>query len=122
MSAAGEAQIQTVIEESPLRDKYAQTEDRRSAYEVLEEDRQRETVRAEEEARQASWEKEQAARQRAVRQSTPRRATTSSSRSHTTTSRRRQDPLEKAINSAANTVGRELGKQIVRGLFGNFKR
>ena len=27
-----------------------------------------------------------------------------------------------AIISAANTVGRELGKQIVRGLFGNFKR
>ena len=88
---------------------------------MLEEDRQREAARAEEEARQAAWEKEQAAKQRAVRQSAPRRATTTASRSHTTTSRR-QDPLEKAINSAANTVGRELGKQIVRGLFGNFKR
>ena len=121
MSAAEGAQIQAAVNGSPLRDKYAQTEDRRSAYEVLEEDRQREAARAEEEARQAAWEKEQAAKQRAVRQSAPRRATTTASRSRTTTSRR-QDPLEKAINSAANTVGRELGKQIVRGLFGNFKR
>ena len=49
----------------------------------------------------------------AVRQaSTSRRAT----------SRKKQDPLEKAINSAANTVGRELGKQIVRGLFGTFRK
>ena len=38
------------------------------------------------------------------------------------TSRSRQTPLEKAINSTANTVGRELGKQIVRGLFGTFRR
>lgn len=123
MSAAGDDEIQAVIGGSPLRDKYAQAEDRRSAYEVLEEARQRETAQAEEEARQAAWEKEQATRQRAARQSAPRRPTTTSSRSRTTTSsRRRQDPLEKAISSAANTVGRELGKQIVRGLFGNFKR
>ena len=132
MSAAEDAQIQTAINSSPLRDKYSRSEDRRSAYEVLEEVRQQETAREEEEARQAAWEKEQAAkqaawekeqaaRQRTARQSAPRRPA-ATSRARTTTSRRRQDPLEKAINSAANTVGRELGKQIVRGLFGNFKR
>ena len=122
MSAAEDAQIQAAINSSPLRDKYSRSEDRRSAYEVLEEVRQQETAREEEEARQAAWEKEQAARQKAVRQSAPRRSAPASTRSRTTTSRRRQDPLEKAINSAANTVGRELGKQIIRGLFGNFKR
>ena len=47
----------------------------------------------------------------------PRRTSTTR---RTTSSRKKQDPLEKAINSAANTVGRELGKQIVRGLFGTF--
>ena len=40
----------------------------------------------------------------------------------TASGRKKQDPLEKAINSAANTVGRELGKQIVRGLFGTFRK
>ena len=34
----------------------------------------------------------------------------------------KQDPPEKAINSAANTVGWELGRQIVRGLFGMFRK
>ena len=49
----------------------------------------------------------------------PRRTSTTR---RTTSSRKKQDPLEKAINSAANTVGRELGKQIVRGLFGTFRK
>ena len=57
--------------------------------------------------------------ERAYRQPAPPRRTTSS---RATSSRKKQDPLEKAINSAANTVGRELGKQIVRGLFGTRRR
>ena len=37
----------------------------------------------------------------------------------TTSSRRAsQSPMKKVVNSAANTVGREIGKKIVRGLFG----
>ena len=67
-------------------------------------------------ARQAAWEKEQRERERMYRQAAAPRRTS------TTTRRKKQDPLEKAINSAANTVGRELGKQIVRGLFGTFRK
>ena len=127
MKTAPEEVVRRAIDESPLRDKYADTLDRRSAYEVLEETRAEETARAEEEARRAAWEKEEKARQaawekeqrameRAYRQSAPRRTTSARSTS------RRQDPLEKVINSTANTVGRELGKQIVRGLFGTFRK
>ena len=128
MSAASAEEIKHAITGSPLYQKYAQTEDRRSAYEMLEEVREEQEARAEAEARQAAWEKEQkarerelAARERAYRQSTPKRST-SSTRSRSTSGRSRQTPLEKTINSAANTVGRELGKQIVRGLFGTFRR
>ena len=72
-------------------------------------------------AQQAAWEKEQRKRKQMYRQvAAPRRTSTTTRR--TTTSRKKQDPLEKAINSAANTVGRELGKQIVRGLFGTFRK
>jgi len=128
MSAASAEEIKHAITGSPLYQKYAQTEDRRSAYEVLEEVREEQEARAEAEARQAAWEKEQKARQaawekeqrameQAYRQTAPRRAASSRS-----TSRSRQTPLEKAINSTANTVGRELGKQIVRGLFGTRRR
>ena len=138
MSAAPEAEVKAVIQGSPLAQKYGQVQDRRSAYEVLEEVRQQETAREEEEARQAAWEKEQKAREkelkaqqaawekeqrereRMYRQAAAPRRTSTTRR--TTSSRKKQDPLEKAINSASNTVGRELGKQIVRGLFGTFRK
>ena len=95
MKTAPEEVVRRAIDESPLLSKYADTLDRRSAYEALEEVRARETARAEEEARRAT---------------------------STRSTSRRQDPLEKVINSTANTVGRELGKQIVRGLFGTFRK
>ena len=130
MSAANQTEVDRVISESPLYRKYTQMEDRRSAYEVLAEVREEQAAREEAEARQAAWEKERKAQQaawekkqrameRAYRQPAPPRRTTSS---RATSSRKKQDPLEKAINSAANTVGRELGKQIVRGLFGTRRR
>lgn len=138
MSAAPEAEVKAAIQSSPLARKYGETVDRRSAYEVLEEARQQETAREEEAARQAVWEKEQKAREKELKAqqaawekeqrelekryrqaAAPRRTSTSG---RTTSNRKKQDPLEKAINSAANTVGRELGKQIVRGLFGTFRK
>ena len=113
MSAADENTVQTVIRDSAYFDKYAQTEDRRSAYEVLAEVREEEMERAEQEARQAAWEKEMAQRKKAYTQTTTRR---------TTSTRKKQTTLEKAVSktitSTANTIGRELGKQLVRGLFG----
>ena len=137
MSAAPEADVRQAIQKSPLCQKYAQALDRRSAYEVLEEVRDQQVAQEEAAARQAAWEKEQKAREkemkaqqaawereqrereRAYRQAPPRRPSASS---RSSSSRKKQDPLEKAINSAANTVGREVGKQIVRGLFGTFRR
>ena len=127
MSAAAEEDIARCITDSPLAAEYQYSEDRRSAYEVLEEVRQQAQEREEAEARQkafekeqkaqqAAWEKEMRERDRAYRQLTGRSTT------RRTSSRKRQTPLEKTINSAANTVGRELGKKLIRGLFGNLSR
>ena len=124
MSAAAETEMQSVLTASPLYQKYTQTEDRHSAYEALNSVRAEQALREEEEARQAAWEKEQ--KEKASRQAAARRTTSrsTSSRSRSTSTRKRQSSVEKAINktvsSAANTVGRELGKQIVRGILGNF--
>jgi len=118
MKAAEEAVVRQVIEQSPLRDKYDQQTDRRSAYEMLEDIRQEEAQQAEEEAQRIAWEKEQAAKAKA--RSTSSR--TSSRGSSSTRRSTRQTPLEKAINATASTIGRELGKQIIRGLFGTRKR
>ena len=68
------------------------------------------------EAERLAAEKAQLAREKEYRDSLNRLMGGSSR------SRSRQSPLEKAISSAANTVGRELGKQIVRGLFGTRRR
>ena len=122
MSAAAEEEIVKLIDACPLADKYADLEDRESAYEVLEELRAQEQAEAEEAERQAAWEKEQKEREKAFRQQYTRRAPARRTTTRRTTTRRRQSTLEKAvnktINQTANTVGRELGKQIIRGLFG----
>ena len=127
MSAVDDGTLRGVIDASPLKEKYAQMEDRESAYEVLTELReqaeQEAAAQAEREAREKAareWEKARAAARPAARSTSRAPARTASSRS--TSSRRRQTPLEKAVNSTANTIGREVGKQIVRGLFGTLRR
>ena len=121
MKAAGDAAIQASLDASPLKEKYAQTVDRRSAYEELEEDRTEVAEEAAEATRLEAEEKERAAKEKARRTSSSTRSRTTSSRK-TTTTRKRQTALEKTINSAANTIGREIGKQVIRGLFGTLKR
>ena len=133
MSIAPDEAIRSAIESSPLAQKYAAVQDRRSAYEELEEER----IEAEElAAEQARLEEEEKERERREKERAARRSTTtgsrsassrsSSGRSRSTSTRKRQTALEKAvnktINQTANTVGRELGKQIARGILGNFLR
>ena len=121
MNIAPDDVIQRAIDESPLAKKYTSVQDRRSAYEELEEDRAEAAELAAEQARLEEEEKErkQREKERAAKRTT-------SSRGRTTSSRKRQSSLEKAvnktINSTANTVGRELGKQIARGILGNLLR
>ena len=117
MKAATAEEIKAAIEASPLAQRYNTSEDRRSAYEMLEEVRAEEQEQAEKEAKEAEKEKERKEKEKA-------KAKKTSSRS--TSTRKRQSALEKTVNktisTAANTVGRELGKQLIRGLFGNLKR
>jgi DNA helicase HerA-like ATPase len=128
MNIAPDDMIRKAIQESPLAQKYTEVNDRRSAYEELEEDRAEAAELAAEQARLEEEEKARAQREKekaaARRTSTSTRSRSTSSRS--TSSRKRQSSLEKAvtktINSTANTVGRELGKQIARGLLGNLLR
>jgi len=130
MNIAPDDVVQKAIEESPLAKKYTAVQDRRSAYEELEEDRIEAEELAAEEARLEEEEKERARREKeraaARRTTTSSRSRSTSSRSRSTSTRKRQSSLEKAvnktINSTANTVGRELGKQIARGILGNFLR
>lgn len=102
MSAVGEAKINSVVFPSPLRDKYLKEKDRESAYEILSE--KREEQLKEQEAEKKKEEKE-------------KKKTSSKTKA---TGRRKASVLEKAVTSTANTIGREIGKKIVRGIFDTF--
>ncbi len=99
MKAADPILLQSVILACSLREKYAVTEDRESAYELLTEER-------EEEAKAAAEEKEKKEKEKA--------------KAKKTSGRKKTSVFEKAISSTANTIGREVGKKIVRGIFGTF--
>ena len=117
MSAASEQEIRQAIFVSPLRDKYSETVDRESAYELISEQREAEEkeraeaeakAQAEKEAAAKAKEKEKKAKETAKKTSKARKKTTSI--------------LSKTASSTANTIGRELGKSIIRGLFGTWKK
>ena len=109
MNAVDAGQIGKNIRENPLYPRYAKAEDRKSAYEALMKERQEAEEKAEKLAKQEEKEKEKAERKKTTTKKT-------------TSSRKKTSALDKAVTSAANTIGRELGKSLIRGLLGSLKR
>ncbi len=106
MKAVDPVTLQATVLASNLRDKYGNEEDRESAYEQITEQR-------EEEAKAAA---EQAAKEEKAKEKEKK----TTAKKKTTSSRKKTSVLQKTINSTANTIGREVGKKIVRGLFDTF--
>lgn len=98
MAAVDDVTLQSNILASPLYEGYKTEIDRESAFEMIAEENE-EKKEAEEKAAKKE-EKEKAKKK--------------------TTGRKKTSALEKAVNSTANTIGREIGKKIVRGIFGTF--
>ena len=92
------------VKSSPLYSRYARTEDRESAYEEL--------TQLQEEAEEAARKQEEAAKKEAEKKA----------RQKTTTSRKKTTVFDKAMSSAANTIGRELGKSLIRGILGTLTK
>ena len=104
MNAVDPEVIQDNIKANPLYGKYAREKDRESAYEILQEE-------AEEARKQAEKEEKKAAKEAAKK----------SAKKKTTTTRKTKSAFDKVVSSAANTVGREIGKKLVRGILGSLK-
>lgn len=128
MNAAEENAIAEVVAASPLKDKYTEVVDRESAYELISGQQAAEAegkARMEEEAAKAKAEAAKAKEQGKTASSSSRRTSTSSTAKKATTGRRTSSKassfLGKTASSAANTIGRELGRQIFRGILGIFK-
>ena len=142
MNAVEEAELRRVIAQSPLGKKYDKMVDRESAFEVLEQEREeqeREQERLEREEEQARKRQERrvtgggyasrssssrsSSRSTSSRSSSSRSTSSRSTSSRSTSTRRssRKSPMEKVVDSTANTIGRELGKKLVRGFLGTLK-
>lgn len=100
MKAVEAEVLKKVVDGSRLYGKYMNEEDRKSAYETLNEEAEKQSKEAENSAKTVNKSKK-------------------SSKS-TSSSRKKKTVIEKAISSTANTIGREIGKKIVRGLFDTF--
>ena len=109
MDAAGEDAIKENIAANPLKRKYETTKDRESAYEMLQEEAEEAREQEEKEAKKAAKEAEK------KKSSSSKKSTTKKSTKKT------KSAFDKVVSSAANTVGRELGKKLVRGILGSLK-
>ena len=109
MNAAEASQIQTVINTCTLKSKYAVTVDNETAFELLQEQRE-EQEKAEKEAAEKEAEKEKKAKEKEKKKTSRKKSS----------GRKTTSAFQKVVNSAANTVGRELGKKIIRGLLDTF--
>ncbi len=139
MSIADDSDVQQAIFTSPLRDKYMVIVDRESAYELLMSKFEAQQAAEEEAKAQLDAEKEELEKQKQETALEKERAKLEkereklekekeklankkrSSYGYSSSRRRTTSPVRKTINSAANTVGRELGKQLIRGIFGTLK-
>lgn len=146
MSAIDDSRRRDVILSSDLYGKYEQYVDRQSAYEELQEQADAEQRQAEYERQKAEHAKQAAQREKELQQQREKeqkqrekeqqqrekerqrfekelqRQTQRTSSTRTTTTRRAtKSPFEKAADSAMNTIGRELGKSLMRGLMGLLK-
>ena len=109
MGVAEETLVKQAVSMSPYNDKYGRSVDRDSAYEIL-------ARKMKQEAADEEKQEKAAAKEKARTQS----ARTSYGRS--TGGRKRKSVVERATDTAVNTIGREIGKGLTRGLLGGLKK
>ncbi|MBP1574890.1 MAG: DUF853 family protein [Oscillospiraceae bacterium] len=107
MDAASEEEVESAIKASPLFGKYEETKDEKSAYEIITEQQEKEAEEEKKAAEKEAKEKEKKEKEKSKKKTS--KAT-----------KKATSAFNKTVNSAANTIGREVGKKIVRGIFDTF--
>ena len=114
MNAVEAFVIQNNIDRNPLRSKYLKAVDNESAYELL-------TAEAVEAQREAEEEAQRKAEEAQRAKEEKEREKEEKAREKERAARKKANPLNKVLSSAASTVGREVGRQLVRGILGSLK-
>ena len=107
MDAASDEDVKNAIKQSPLFGKYEEVKDEKSAYEILTEQQEKEAEEEKKAAEKEAKEKEKKEKEKSKKKTS--KAT-----------KKATSAFNKTVNSAANTIGREVGKKIVRGIFDTF--
>ena len=108
MGAIDDERRRAEIEASDLCGKYDSPVDNESAYEVINADRLEQQKKAEEEAKALE---EQKAKEKAAKEKEKKK-----------NARKKSSTLGKVANSTINSIGRELGRSIFRGILSIFKK
>ena len=106
--AISAAERKEIINRSPLKNKYEKPLDRESAYEIL----KKGTMNA------------QNADRRTIEQGVTETEKIDKSSGKKSSGRgySRQTPMEKAMNAVFSTIGREVGRSLIRGILGSLKK
>jgi len=118
MNIADDGVVRTVIAASPLFEKYSEIIDRESAYELISAEREKEAEEKAKAAEEAAKAKEEAAKAKEEAAKAKEREKEEKKKA----AKRKNSAVGKAASSAVNSFGRELGRQIFRGIFGTFKK
>ena len=105
MNAVEDDVLARVTKGSSLYSKYQKVLDRESAYELL-------TQQQEEEEKERAKEEKEKAKLAAKKEKEKAKKSTS----------RKKSTLQKTVDSTVSSIGREFGRQLVRGLFGTLLR
>ncbi len=114
-----------IINNSSLFDKYSDSIDRESAYEILSQkrldDQEKEQERLKAEAEEKIRAKEEAQAQKEAEKLAKERAKQEEKLSQAK-AKKKTGYIDRVANNILGTIGREIGRQISRGIFGNKKR
>lgn len=122
MGTITDEERRAVIDASDMKQKYDKAIDNFSAYEYFEqqneEQEKEEQAAAEKAAKQAAKEEKKAAK--SAKSTTTKRTSTAAKAAKKTKSAASK-AVTRVTNSAMSTIGRELGRSIIRGIFGSIK-
>ena len=105
MNAASAGTILDAVNACPLKDRYGAAEDRESAFEVLTAETAKAAAAEKQAAEEAAAEKERKEKEKQAEKERKERE-----------KKFKNSVIGKAANSAVNTIGREIGRKLVRGL------
>jgi len=111
---------QQIISKSPMKARYGKELDRESAYEMLQENREREKLELEREQQRQEDEKRRNEEEKEREKEYKQREKEYKQRQKS--SRSKTSPIDKVTNSAMSTIGREIGRSLIRGILGSLKR